>query len=97
VLVLEAGELASAERERFIDAIRAAVSERTGLHVAEVVLVAVGTLPKTSSGKRQRRRTRELWAADALGASVSTGRLDLAAMVAKSGLGLVATRLRGWR
>lgn len=43
------------------DAIREAVSEAHGLSVHEVVLVAPGTIPKTTSGKIQRRLARQLW------------------------------------
>jgi acyl-CoA synthetase (AMP-forming)/AMP-acid ligase II len=37
------------------------VLERFGLNVAEVPVVPPGSLPKTSSGKLQRRKTRELF------------------------------------
>jgi long chain fatty acid CoA FadD26 len=39
-------------------AVRAAVSARHGLRLADVVLVAPGTVPRTSSGKVSRARTR---------------------------------------
>jgi fatty-acyl-CoA synthase len=42
------------------------VRERTTLTVSDVVLLAPGTLPKTTSGKLQRRRTRELYLAGEL-------------------------------
>ncbi len=40
-------------------AIRAAVSRAHGLHVAAVVLVKTGAIPKTSSGKIRRRESRQ--------------------------------------
>ncbi len=46
--------------------IRAALGEAHGLAVHAVVLIAAGTLPKTSSGKVQRRATREAFLAGAL-------------------------------
>jgi acyl-CoA synthetase (AMP-forming)/AMP-acid ligase II len=42
-------------------AIREAVAEEHELSVHEVVLVMPGTIPKTTSGKIQRRLTRQLW------------------------------------
>jgi acyl-CoA synthetase (AMP-forming)/AMP-acid ligase II len=42
-------------------AIREAVAEEHELSVHEVVLVMPGTMPKTTSGKIQRRLTRQLW------------------------------------
>ncbi|MFJ3670536.1 fatty acyl-AMP ligase [Streptomyces sp. NPDC090106] len=44
-------------------AVRAAVSSRHGLRLADVVLVAPGTVPRTSSGKVSRSLTRERYLA----------------------------------
>ncbi len=49
------------------DAIRAAVAEQLSLKVANVVLMAAGQLPKTSSGKLQRNKTRQQYLAGTLG------------------------------
>jgi acyl-CoA synthetase (AMP-forming)/AMP-acid ligase II len=49
------------EAEEIIGNIREAVSEEHELSVHEVALVAPGTIPKTTSGKIQRRLTRQLW------------------------------------
>ncbi|MCL6734546.1 fatty acyl-AMP ligase [Streptomyces neyagawaensis] len=46
-------------------AVRAAVSARHGLRLADVVLVPPGTVPRTSSGKVARARTRERYLAGA--------------------------------
>jgi acyl-CoA synthetase (AMP-forming)/AMP-acid ligase II len=43
-------------------AIKEAVMREFEVHVADVLLVAPYRLPKTSSGKKQRNATRELWA-----------------------------------
>ena len=43
------------------DAIRAAVLDEYELHVSDVLLVAPYTVPKTSSGKKQRNASRRLW------------------------------------
>ena len=42
-----------------VSAVRSAVANAQGVRVDDVVLIRQGTLPKTSSGKLQRRRTRE--------------------------------------
>lgn len=47
--------------------IKKVVSDQLSLRVAEVVLLKVGQLPKTSSGKLQRRKTREQYLAGTLG------------------------------
>ncbi|MFF8971781.1 fatty acyl-AMP ligase [Streptomyces sp. NPDC014995] len=46
------------EGEKIIDLVRGAIGEAHGLSVYDVVLVHPGTIPKTSSGKIQRRATR---------------------------------------
>ncbi len=46
------------EREPVVDAIRAAVSRRHSLPLADVLLVAAGTIPRTTSGKLARRACR---------------------------------------
>jgi fatty-acyl-CoA synthase len=43
------------------DAIAACVSERFGLTAQEIEIVPQGTLPRTSSGKAQRRKTKQLY------------------------------------
>lgn len=45
----------------------AAVAEQLSLKVVDVVLLGAGQLPKTSSGKLQRRKTREQYLAGSLG------------------------------
>ncbi|MCH0565754.1 fatty acyl-AMP ligase [Streptomyces sp. MUM 2J] len=58
VLVAEADPDAAGEIEKITDLVRAAIGDAHGLHVHDVVLVRAGTIPKTSSGKIQRRATR---------------------------------------
>ncbi|MBN0043765.1 fatty acyl-AMP ligase [Streptomyces actuosus] len=58
VLVAEADPDAAGEIEKITDLVRAAIGDAHGLHLQEVVLVHAGTIPKTSSGKIQRRATR---------------------------------------
>jgi fatty-acyl-CoA synthase len=57
----------SAEVEALKAAITAKVSEELQLQVADVRMVAPGALPKTSSGKLQRRKTRDQYLAGTLG------------------------------
>lgn len=49
------------------EAVAAAVAEQLSLKVHEVVLLAAGQLPKTSSGKLQRRKTRQQYLSGELG------------------------------
>ena len=49
------------KRADLIVEIRRRVNEDVGLPIDEVLLVAPGAIPKTSSGKRQRRQTRQLY------------------------------------
>ncbi|WP_406208676.1 fatty acyl-AMP ligase [Streptomyces sp. NBC_01017] len=58
VVVAEIAPDAAAEAEKIIDVIRSGIGEAHGLSVRDVVLVQPGTIPKTSSGKIQRRATR---------------------------------------
>jgi fatty-acyl-CoA synthase len=55
-------------------AVRTRISDDFGLSVADVVVLPPGCLPKTSSGKVQRSRTRELYAQNALHRLASTKR-----------------------
>lgn len=47
--------------ETLVADVRRAVVRATQVNPAEIVIVAPGTLPKTSSGKLQRRRTKQLY------------------------------------
>jgi acyl-CoA synthetase (AMP-forming)/AMP-acid ligase II len=58
VVVAETAPEAVGESEKIIDLIRGAIGEAHGLPVRDVVLVHPGTIPKTSSGKIQRRASR---------------------------------------
>jgi acyl-CoA synthetase (AMP-forming)/AMP-acid ligase II len=61
VLVAEVAPESAGESEKITDLIRAAIGDAHGLPVREVVLVHPGTIPKTSSGKIQRRATRSAY------------------------------------
>jgi fatty-acyl-CoA synthase len=55
-------------------AIRACISDDFGLTVGDVIVLPPGCLPKTSSGKVQRTKTRELYGTDGLERLASTKR-----------------------
>ncbi|MBR7830603.1 fatty acyl-AMP ligase [Actinospica sp. MGRD01-02] len=75
VVVVEAGvrTFAGYGAEALRERIRAAVYESQRLHVDDVVLVRRGSLPKTSSGKVQRRRCRQLYLEGALAPIATDG------------------------
>ncbi|MFF2993363.1 fatty acyl-AMP ligase [Streptomyces sp. NPDC057950] len=58
VVVAETAPEALGESEKIVGLIRGAIGEAHGLPVRDVVLVHPGSIPKTSSGKIQRRATR---------------------------------------
>lgn len=87
------------DRQRLAAAVVDAVAEGAGLTIDEVVLVVPGTIPKTSSGKRQRSLTRERYLADDLNPK-KTGKLKLAQVFARSAAGLITMlgrQVRGGR
>ena len=68
VIVAErAPRAARTELQPVVDAIRAAVSRRHSLPVADVLLVAAGTIPRTTSGKLARRACRAQYLKGELG------------------------------
>ncbi len=87
ILVCETSLSREQARERSLaDNLSKAVAEQTGLKVDEVVLVAPGSIPKTSSGKRQRALTRERYIAKKL-VPRKTGKLRMALVLARSAAG----------
>jgi fatty-acyl-CoA synthase len=74
------------------------VSEEFQLSVSDVALVPPGALPKTSSGKLQRRKTREMYLSDTLGKGGRAGngtRLAVAKHLALSIVGRARHQARG--
>ncbi|MCY1022281.1 condensation domain-containing protein [Pyxidicoccus sp. MSG2] len=61
VLVLEASRSQPFEPQALLDSIREAVAAQHQVSPYEVVLISQGSIPKTSSGKIQRRACRELY------------------------------------
>jgi fatty-acyl-CoA synthase len=64
--LIVSAEGGSADAPALRKAIAAKVAETSGLTVGHVAVVRVGSLPKTSSGKVQRRRTKQLFEAGEL-------------------------------
>jgi fatty-acyl-CoA synthase len=64
--VVVVAEGSRSDAEALGAAVKTCVLERFGLNVHAVPVIPPGTLPKTSSGKLQRRKTRELYLADKL-------------------------------
>jgi acyl-CoA synthetase (AMP-forming)/AMP-acid ligase II len=78
--------------------VRTAVQQGIGLTIDDVVAVKVGVLPKTSSGKLQRGKARELYETGELYVRSSArdlDRLDTVKELAKSQLGYFRTALFG--
>ena len=83
------------EHDRIKKAIRSKVLSTVGLKVTEVVILEPGSLPKTSSGKLQRSKTKQMYLDGALeGAHRGDGRLGLVTHLAKSQWGLIKHRVR---
>ncbi len=66
VVAIEVIATAHAVQRRIARAVKRRIFERLGLRVAEVLAVARGTLPRTTSGKHQRFRARDLYVSGAL-------------------------------
>ncbi len=77
--------------------VRDAIQRSMGLGVDEVVMVPAGTLPKTSSGKVQRSRARQLYEAGELRPRAEDGALQIARHVARSQLAQWRLRIFGGR
>src|SRR5690606_28198377 len=94
VVVAESRTTDKAERERLAAEIRDRVAEHCDVVAHEVVLAEPGTIPKTSSGKRQRSMCRELYLAGEL-KPARMGKLGLGLVLARSRAGLLIHKARG--
>jgi acyl-CoA synthetase (AMP-forming)/AMP-acid ligase II len=89
VMVCETKVEDAAQRQVLAGQVSEQVATQSGLVLDEVVLVPPGTVPKTSSGKRQRALTRQLYLEHEL-VPKRTGTLKLAWVFARSGAGLLS-------
>ncbi len=97
VLVFETSTVGP-QRDALKGEVRRTVQQGVGLTVDDVVAVDTGALPKTSSGKLQRAKTRELYENGELGARTNVrelDRLEVAKAVVKSQLGFFRHALLG--
>lgn len=76
---------------------RQAVEEGIGVSVDDVVPLAPGMLPKTSSGKLQRTKTRELYEARTLATRTNTSALGVVKEGVKSQLSYLKLSILGRR
>jgi fatty-acyl-CoA synthase len=67
VIVAESTEADAAKRAAIAEQVKRHVNEAMALAVGDVTLVGIGELPKTTSGKLQRAKTREQYLAGTLG------------------------------
>ncbi|HTJ81121.1 MAG TPA: fatty acyl-AMP ligase [Polyangiaceae bacterium] len=98
VIVFETSVPHGAARDQLKADVRKAVQQGIGLTVDDVVPVDAGVLPKTSSGKLQRAKTRELYESGDLLARTSargTDRVEVVKEVVKSQLGYFRHALLG--
>lgn len=98
VIVLETGASDGPAREALRAEVRRSVQQALGLTVDDVVPVDAGVLPKTSSGKLQRAKTRELYEEGELLQRASIRRADTVEVVkevVKSQLGYFRHALLG--
>jgi fatty-acyl-CoA synthase len=100
VIAFETGVVDPAEQVRLKGEVRRSVQQALGLTVDDVVAVGTGVLPKTSSGKLQRTKTRELYETGVLLGRTSArevDRLEVLKELAKSQIGYFRHALVGGR
>jgi acyl-CoA synthetase (AMP-forming)/AMP-acid ligase II len=100
VICFETSVAGEAERQAQKGEVRRAVQQAVGLTVDDVVPLGAGVLPKTSSGKLQRAKTRELYETGGLLARTSSREGDaigVAKEIAKSQIGYFRHAILGAR
>jgi acyl-CoA synthetase (AMP-forming)/AMP-acid ligase II len=100
VVVFETSIEDGVQRGAMCTAIRSRVQDTVGVAIDDVVPVAPGILPKTSSGKLQRTRTRDLYESDELSERKSArgvDRVDQAKHLARSQLEYLKLAVFGGR
>lgn len=89
IAVCETKEKDQGVREKLAEHLTALVAETCGLPLEEIVLVSPGTIPKTSSGKKQRSLTRDRYIRDELEPQ-RTDALGVASVFVKSAVGFLS-------
>ncbi|HSN97884.1 MAG TPA: fatty acyl-AMP ligase [Candidatus Nanopelagicales bacterium] len=98
VIVFETNVNQPAEKQALQGEVRKSVQQALGLTVDDVIGLAPGVLPKTSSGKLQRARARELYeSGELLGrrSAREVDKLDLAKELARSQMGFLRHAIFG--
>ncbi|MCB9617164.1 MAG: fatty acyl-AMP ligase [Sandaracinus sp.] len=93
VIVAETKEDDEEAQKRIAEAVAERVQSECGIRVDEVVLVEPGTVPKTSSGKRQRALCRDLFLQGELHVR-RTSKLRLALVFVRSGVGFASAQAK---
>jgi acyl-CoA synthetase (AMP-forming)/AMP-acid ligase II len=93
VLVVETKLTDAAERQQLAQRVDEAVAAECSIHTDEVMLVEPGTVPKTSSGKRQRSLCRSLYIANQL-TPPKSGKLALGMVFMRSSAGYLLMKLK---
>jgi acyl-CoA synthetase (AMP-forming)/AMP-acid ligase II len=93
VIVCETKETDEEKRLKLTKQIGERVADECGMQVDEIVLAAPGTIPKTSSGKRQRALCRELYLKQEL-TPRRIGKLGLLGVFVRSKAGYAVARMR---
>jgi fatty-acyl-CoA synthase len=89
VMVCETKEKAEVRRSGLVTALSESIREQFGLSLDQIVLVPPGTVPKTSSGKKQRSACRQLYLEENL-VPRRTGGFGVAKLFIRSGAGFVS-------
>lgn len=93
MIVCETKAADDAERALVTERVRRLVQDVHDVTVQDVKLVAPGAIPKTSSGKRQRSRCRELYLHGGLDVKRSSA-LSHVLVAVRGAAGLATTRVR---
>jgi acyl-CoA synthetase (AMP-forming)/AMP-acid ligase II len=94
VLVCETKLVDEAARIALVQALAEAVARRAGVPLDQVMLLGPGSLPKTSSGKPQRARARELFLEGTLDKPRANKQLAVVRIFGRSFAGFAAQRMR---
>lgn len=93
ILAERARERQQASDEELLQAMRGRINERTGLVAERLLVLAPGSLPRTSSGKIRRSEARRLYLAGALSPPLAVSRLRLAAEMLRSAVAFARRRV----
>lgn len=96
VIVCETALEDDEARRQLADRVSAEIARSAGLTIDEVAIAPAGSVPKTSSGKRQRSVCRARYLDGELGESPQAGWLDIGWVFARAQTGEMKMRARRW-